>query len=92
LSGLGAEYDFRDTAREPLSRQELDELIGKRPFTDFINPRSPAYRKMGLAGRKLSRSEAIGLMLEDVNLLRRPLLVKGRKMVFGHDEEAIRSL
>jgi len=92
LSELDADYDFRDTAKEPLTRKELDELIGKRPFTDFINPRSPAYKKMGLADRKLSRAEAIGLMLEDVNLLRRPLLLKGRKLIFGHDEEAIRSL
>ena len=92
MSELGTEYEWRDTVKEPLTRKDLEALMGQRPVEDFLNPRSTPYRERGLAGRKISRTEAIGLMLEDVNFLRRPILVKGRKMIFGHDEEAIRSL
>lgn len=36
------------------------------------------------------RDEAIRLMSENPNLIRRPLLVKGGKVLFGFDEDAYR--
>ena len=33
----------------------------------------------------MSKSEAIALMLEDANLIRRPLVLKGKKAVFGYN-------
>jgi arsenate reductase (glutaredoxin) len=49
-----------------------------------LSTRSPAYKARGLGDRKLSKSEAIALMLEDPNLIRRPLVMKGKKAVFGY--------
>jgi len=34
--------------------------------------------------KKLTKSAAIALMLEDVNLIRRPLVLGGKKAVFGY--------
>jgi arsenate reductase-like glutaredoxin family protein len=34
-----------------------------------------------------SKREAIDLMLEQPNLIRRPILIKGSKVVFGFDKE-----
>lgn len=31
-------------------------------------------------------------MLEDVNLIRRPIVVRGKKAVFGYDEEGWKGL
>ncbi len=39
-----------------------------------------------------TRREAIDLMLEQPNLIKRPILVKGRKAVFGFDKEAFSKL
>jgi len=39
-----------------------------------------------------SKDEAIALMLRDQNLLRRPILVKGRKKVVGSNEKEIKEL
>ena len=50
----------------------------------MISTRSPAFKARGLNVGKLSKSEAIGLMLEDANLIRRPLVLKGKKAVFGY--------
>lgn len=50
----------------------------------MISTRSPAFKARGLDAKKLSKSEAIRLMLEDANLIRRPLVLKGRKAVFGY--------
>ena len=83
---------WRDYDKEPLTEKELDRLIGDRPVEDFLNPRSVPFRKRGLKGKKTGKKEAIRLMREDMNLLRRPLVVKGKRYLFGLDEEAYRKL
>ena len=54
-------------------------------FLDFVSRRSPAFK-----GRPLpsSKEEAIALMLEQPGLIRRPILFKGRTVVFGFDKDA----
>ncbi len=37
-----------------------------------------------------SKKEAIDLMMEQPNLIRRPIFVKGSKVVFGFDKEQYR--
>lgn len=49
----------------------------------MLSTRSPAYKARGLDASKLTKSAAITLMLEDPNLIRRPLVLKGKKAVFG---------
>ena len=35
-----------------------------------------------------SKKEAISLMLQNPNLIRRPILIKGSKVIFGFDKNA----
>jgi arsenate reductase-like glutaredoxin family protein len=49
-----------------------------------LSTRSPAYKARGLDVKTLTRAQAIELMLEDANLIRRPLVLKGKKAVFGY--------
>ena len=39
-----------------------------------------------------SKQEAIELMLDNPNLIRRPILVKGSKIALGFDEQQFREL
>ena len=71
-------------AKEPPSRELLGRLIDEYGLESVLSTRSPAYKARGLGDRKLSKSEAIALMLEDPNLIRRPLVLKGKKAVFGY--------
>jgi arsenate reductase-like glutaredoxin family protein len=34
-----------------------------------------------------SKKEAIALMMENPNLIRRPIMIKGSKVIFGFDQE-----
>lgn len=45
-----------------------------------------------MKNRPPPREEAIRLMAENPNLVRRPLLVKGGRIVFGFDESQYREL
>jgi arsenate reductase-like glutaredoxin family protein len=67
-------------------------LIGKRDYRDFLNPRNELFRERDMKNQPPSRVEAIRLMSENPNLIRRPLLVKGGRIVFGFDEDQYREL
>lgn len=77
-------------ARRPLSAAELDTLIGDRDVAPFLNPRNEVYRERGMKTRPPSREEALSLMAEHPNLIRRPLLFAGEQIIYGFDPEAYR--
>ena len=89
---LGAELESRDLDKERLTEAELDELIGERDHKDFLNTRNDLFRTREMKEHPPSRSEAIKLMAKEPNLIRRPVVLQGSKMVLGFDEEAFRKL
>jgi len=70
-----------------LSVEELDRLIGRRDYREFLNPKNELYRQMGMKTNPPPREEALRLMSENPNLIRRPILVKGSKVLLGFREE-----
>ncbi len=79
-------------SRRPLAAAELDALIGDRAVEPFLNTRNELYRERGMKANPPGREEAIRLMAENPNLIRRPLLVAGEKIVFRFDEAEYRTL
>ncbi len=88
LRDKGAEFDEIDL-NKGLGVDELDRLIGGRDYCEFLNPRNEMYRERGMKENPPPREEALRLMAENPNLIRRPILVKGSRIVFGYDEEAL---
>lgn len=91
LQELGVSVEERDMSKRPLSADEIKGLIGDREIKPFLNPRNEMYRERGMKTNPPSKDEAIALMAENANLIRRPLLVSGDNILFGFDEEAYRS-
>lgn len=87
LEGEGFELVKHDLAKDPPSRELLERLIDERRLAEFVNTRSPSYKARGLDVGKMTKKEAIELMMEDVNLIRRPLVLRGKKAVFGFKPE-----
>lgn len=71
---------------------ELDKLIGKRDYLSFLNPRNELYRERGMREKPPSRDEALKLMAANPNLIKRPILVKGRSLWLGFEEEDWRAV
>lgn len=88
----GARLNERDLGKRPLSEDELKSLFAGRDPRDFLNPRNEQYRAMNMKEKPPSAAEAIRLMAKNPNLIRRPLVVRGRKMVAGFDEKALDDL
>jgi len=59
--------------------------VDGRRFLEFVSTRSPVFRTRPLP---TSKKEAVALMLEQPNLIRRPVLVRGRTVLFGFDKGA----
>lgn len=79
-------------SKHPLTEEEIRALIGDRDLTPFLNPRNEMYRERGMKSNPPGREEAIRLMAENPNLIRRPLIVDGETYLFGFDEDAYRLL
>jgi arsenate reductase (glutaredoxin) len=92
LEKRGFQLYFRDLIKQRLSSSELEELIGKRDYTDFLNSRSELFRKKHMEEHPLSRKEAIRLMAREPNLIRRPVVVAGGRVVVGFDENGMARL
>jgi len=75
-----------------LTVEDLDQLIGTRDYRQFLNSRNELYRERGMNQNPPSRAEALQLMAAHPNLIKRPILVKGKKIVLGFDEEAMTTL
>ena len=60
-------------------------MIGSRDYREFLNPRNELYRERDMKQSPPSRAEALELMSQHPNLIRRPILVDGKRIVLGSD-------
>ncbi len=88
---LGVDADDRDYAKSPFSVTELEQLFAGRDPREFLNPKSPAYKAMGLAGKSLTPAQTIKLMAQEPNLIKRPIVVVGKEMIAGFDRDRLRA-
>jgi arsenate reductase len=92
LERRGFQLHFRNLDKERLSAAELEKLIGRRDHEDFLNPRSELYRRSHMKDNPPSRGEAIRMMAREPNLIRRPVVVAGGRVVVGFDENGFAHL
>ena len=88
----GVELDEHDLGKNRLTADQLNALIGTRNHLDFLNPRNELYRQRKMKENPPARDEALKLMAQEPNLIRRPIVIRGGHMVLGYDEEALRKL
>jgi arsenate reductase-like glutaredoxin family protein len=73
-----------DINKEPPGREFLERYIDANRFLEFVSTRSPVFKERALPK---SKKEAIDLMMQNPNLIRRPILIKGGRVIFGFDKE-----
>ena len=74
------EIDINGT---PPPREFLEKHVAADRFLEFVSTRSPVFKERPLPR---SKKEAIDLMMENPNLIRRPILIRGGNVVFGFDK------
>jgi arsenate reductase len=82
-----------DYTRKPLTADTLKKLLrsaGLKPM-DAMRTREAAYQKF-VAGKVLSDDELAGLMVKHPELIQRPLVVRGKKVVLARPVERLSGL
>ena len=70
----------------------MNALIGDRDYKTFLNARNELYREKNMKESPPSRAEAIALMAKNPNLIKRPILVKGSKLLLGFNPDEMRKV
>lgn len=86
------DFDEREYGKNPFTEKELQEIIGNDAIEPFLNTRTPLYREKNMKQKPPSKDEAIKLMLKDPNLLKRPLIIKGKQKLTGFNEAEVQQL
>ena len=87
----GVQFEDIDL-NQGLSETQLDALIGTRDYLKFLNFRNELYRERKMKANPPTRAEALRLMSQHPNLIRRPILVQGSKIAVGFAEDEFRTL
>lgn len=94
LGQLGAEVKERRYFDQRPTEDEVRHLARLLPggVNDLISTRGRRYRELELADAQLTEEQWVRLLANEPGLWRRPVAVKGEKVVVGYDEEALKSL
>ena len=89
---LAPDTTERNYAKEGLRKAELDHILGVVGVADVINTRHRVAKERGWKDKTPSKTAFKAAAFEDNNLLRRPVVLRGKKGVVGFDEDALRDL
>jgi len=94
LEERGVDFDRVDYHVEPLSEDEIRELVRKigGPARELFREREPVYAELGLGERQPDDDEAIRLMAEHPELMQRPVVVRGERAVLARPVERVLEL
>jgi arsenate reductase len=94
LKDRGADFVSINYYEKPLTVPELRKLIAKLGVAprDLLRKGEQLYRDLGLSKREVSDEELIRLMVENPDLIQRPIVVRGDKAVLGRPPENVDEL
>ena len=91
LNESDTEFKSVNYFETPLTKKTLTQLIknlGMSP-RELLRKNSPVYKELGLSKKELTDSGIIDLMLENPDLLQRPIVVKGDKVMLARPADKI---
>ena len=94
LNDRGVEFESVNYYETPLGVEELRGLIEKLGISarDLLRTDEPVYRDLKLGERELPDDEIITLMIENPDLMQRPIVVSGNRAVLARPPETVEEL
>jgi arsenate reductase len=91
LTEKGLAFEYREYTEQPLSKAELEDVLGKLGCGPRDVLRGRDAKTLGLSGDETD-AQLIALMAEHPTLLQRPIGVKGKRAVLGRPVENLLDL
>ena len=93
LDQHGLSFDFIDYRKTPLDKKIIQGWLDQVGRETLLNKKSRTWRELAENDKnKLTDSKIVKLLLEHPTLIKRPVLVKGKTVIIGFDEEAYKNL
>jgi arsenate reductase len=94
LRESGVEYEAIDYLLDPIPREELARLIGKMGISvrELLRTREAAYRELELGRKDLTDDELLDAMAAHPELVQRPIVVRGDRVVLARPAERVREV
>jgi len=73
-------------------KAELKEIIDADNVGAFLNSRHEIYKKNDWKNKPPTKAQAIAEMLKDNKVIRRPLIISGKRCLIGFDKEVYAKL
>lgn len=89
LLDAGHELDVRDLLTEPWTAQRLRDFFNALPVADWFNRAAPQVKSGEIDPASVEANAALGLMLANPLLIRRPLMECDGKRIAGFDAERV---
>ena len=85
LRERGVEFEAVNYYERPVTAEELRGLLEKLGLSprEILRKDEPVARSLGLGDREVPDDELIRLMVENPDLIQRPIVVRGDRAVFG---------
>lgn len=76
---------------DPIPRERLEDLIRRTglPVREFLRTREKAYKELGLKDGSLSDEDLLDALEEHPELLQRPIIQKGERVILGRPVERV---
>lgn len=83
-------YQFHNYKTDGLSAELLNDLLKLVDWQSLLNTRGTTWRKLDEALRNQidNQDAAIKIMLDNPSILKRPLLIDGKRALLGFSEES----
>ena len=94
VQASGQPYTTINYYEHPFKKAELKELLKKAGLTakDVLRSKEDVYKQLGLAKKSLSDDELVDLMLKHPDLIQRPLVEKGSRVILARPAETVKKL
>lgn len=83
------DFSFRDVKKDPLTPNELADLVKKAGLDTLVNRQGRKWKMLGLSDKQLSDNDLFEVLLEHQTMIKRPVLRKGEAVLVGFDEDGI---
>ena len=94
LRDAGVDVDAVDYYTDPISKEKLRELLGKmgmRP-RQLLRTKEERYKALRLGERELTDDELLQAMVENHDLIQRPIVEKGARAILARPAERLRDI
>lgn len=92
LETHGVQYEFHDYKTAGIDRERLEKWCKELGWETLLNRAGTTFKKLPDANKEnLNESKAIGLMLAQPSMIKRPVLDLGRRLLVGFKPELYQS-